>query len=234
MNKETKKILAFGAHPDDVEFGCGGLLIKEIKNGAEVKIVIGSLGEAGTNGTPESRKAEAEAAAKFIGAEIEFIDMGGDCHIINTPENTIHLAEIIRTYQPDIVMAPSLTENQHPDHRVLAEMVRAACRLARYGGLQEIKHLLVHSIDALYFYPSSAEFDAQPDIVVDVSAHYDDWVKAMSLHESQMKTRGYLNLVTSKAQYVGASVGVKYAIGLWANDPVRVESLSHLRSSRNY
>ncbi len=178
-NKPIKKILAFGAHPDDVEFGCGGLLLKEIKNGAQVKIVIGSLGEAGTNGTPESRKAEAEAAAKFIGAEIEFLDMGGDCHILNTPANTIRLAEIIRTYQPDIVLAPSLTENQHPDHRVLAEMVRAAARFARYGGLSEIKNLPVHSIDALYFYPSSAEFDTKPDVVIDVSAEYDDWVKAI-------------------------------------------------------
>ncbi|MDD4989492.1 MAG: PIG-L family deacetylase, partial [Candidatus Pacebacteria bacterium] len=67
-----KKILVFGAHPDDVEFGCGGLLIKEIENGSKVKIVVCSLGEAGTNGTPEGRKNEAEEAAKFIGAEIEF------------------------------------------------------------------------------------------------------------------------------------------------------------------
>ncbi len=234
MKQQTKKILAFGAHPDDVEFGCGGLLIKEIKNGAQVKIVIGSLGEAGTNGTPESRKAEAEAAAKFIGAEIECIDMGGDCHILNTPENRIRLAEIIRVYQPDIVLAPSLMANQHPDHRAVAETVRDAARLARYGGLEEIKNIPVHAIDALYFYPSSAEFDARPDIIVDVSAHYEDWVKAMSCHKSQMKTREYLNLVSSKARYFGATIGVEYAVGLWASDSIRVENLGDLGSSRNY
>jgi len=77
----TKKILAFGAHPDDVEFGCGGLLIKEIQNGNQVKIVVCSLGEAGTNGTPASRKKEATDSAKWIGAEIECINLGGDCHI---------------------------------------------------------------------------------------------------------------------------------------------------------
>ena len=56
----------------------------------------------------------------------------------------------------------------------------------------------------------------------------------MSLHESQMKTQGYLNLVTSKAKYIGATIGVDYAIGLWTNDPVKVDSLNVLGSSRNY
>ncbi len=230
-----KKILAFGAHPDDVEFGCGGLLIKEIKNGNEVTIVIGSLGEAGTNGTPAGRKAEATAAAKHIGAQVVFLNLGGDCHIENTPKNILKLAEQIRKYTPHVVLAPSLTENQHPDHLIVAQMVRAAARYARYGGLTEIKKYPVHNIDALFYYPSSAEADKKPDIIVDVSNEYDAWATAMALHKSQMKTRGYINLVTSRAQALGASIGVKYATALWVNDPVRLESFSDLKvSSRNY
>ncbi len=235
MQNLAKKILAFGAHPDDVEFGCGGLLIKEIKQGTQVKIVIGSLGEAGTNGTPEGRKKEAQAAAKFIGAEIEFINLGGDCHIENTPKNIIKLAEMIRKYQPNIVLAPSLAENQHPDHHTLAVMARSASRYARYGGLKEIKKYKVHNIDALYYYPSSAELDNKPDIIVDVSEEYEEWVQAMSLHKSQMKTKGYLNLVSSKAKYIGSSIGVEYALGLWVNDPIQLSSISSIdKSSRNY
>ena len=230
-----KKIIAFGAHPDDVEFGCGGLLIKEIKNGNKVKIIIGSLGEAGTNGTPESRKKEAEDAAKHIGAEIEFIDLGGDCNIKDTTENIIKIAEIIRKEMPNIVLAPSLTENQHPDHRAVAVIVCSAARYARYGGLEGIKNIPVHYIDGLYYYPSSAEIDNKPDILIDVSSEYEDWVKAMSMHDSQMKTKNYLNLVTSKARYFGASIGVEYASALWTNDPVRIESFSDFKSSsRNY
>ncbi len=233
--KNNKKILIFGAHPDDVEFGCGGLVIKEIKAGSQVKVVVCSLGEAGTNGTPEGRRMEAEAAAKFIGAEIEFIDLGGDCHIEDIPGNKIKLAEKIREFKPNIVLAQSLSENQHPDHYVLSKMVRDASRLARYGGLAEIKNIPVHNIDALYFYPSSAEIQGRPDIIVDVSAEEDAWVKAMEMHESQMKTRSYVNLVLSKARGVGASIGVKCAVGLWVNDPVTLESLSSLNvSSRNY
>lgn len=235
MQNSNKKILIFGAHPDDVEFGCGGLIIKEIKKGTKVKMVTCSLGEAGTNGTPESRKEEAIDAAKFIGAEIEFIDLEGDCHIVETPQNAIKLAEIIRVYKPNIVLAQSLTENQHPDHLVLARMVRTASRLARYGGLEEIKNYPTHNVDALYYYPSSAELDNKPDIIVDVSTEYDTWVKAMELHESQMKTKGYINLVTSKAKYFGSTIGVEYAVPLWANDPINLDYISGIdTSSRNY
>jgi bacillithiol biosynthesis deacetylase BshB1 len=230
-----KKIIAFGAHPDDVEFGVGGLIIKEIEHGSEIKIFVASLGEAGTNGSPEERKNEAESAASHVGAKIEFLELGGDCHIENIPANAIKIAEIIRKEKPHIVLAPSLTSNQHPDHKAMADLVRTACRLARYGGLKEIKDLAVHAVDALYFYPSSAEFDVKPDILVDVSAQYEKWVEAMSLHKSQMKTRSYLNLISSKAKYFGASVGVEYAIGIWINDPVQLDHLSDVSlSSRKY
>ncbi len=233
--KKGKKILIFGAHPDDVEFGCGGLVIKEIKAGSQVKIVTCSLGEAGSNGTPESRKKEAQAAAKFIGTEIEFINLGGDCHIENNPKNKIKLAEMIRKFKPNIVLAQSLSENQHPDHAIVSHMVRDASRLARYGGLKEIKKLPVHNIDALYFYLSSAEIQGRPDIVIDVSGEEEAWIRAMEFHKSQMKTRSYVNLVMSKARAVGASIGVACAVGLWVNDPIRLESISSVDvSSRHY
>ena len=230
-----KKILVFGAHPDDVEFGCGGLVIKEINNGSMVKMVICSLGEAGTNGTPEGRKKEAQNAAKFIGAELEFINLGGDCHIENNPKNILKIAEIIRKEKPNIVLAQSLTENQHPDHLILSQMVRSACRYARYGGLNEIKKYKTHLVDALYYYPSSAEVDKKPDIIIDVSKEYDKWVKAMEQHTSQMGTKNYVNLVSSKAHFWGTSIGVEYAVGLWVNDPVRVDSLTSInKSKRDY
>ncbi len=229
-----KKILAIGAHPDDVEFGAAGLLLKEIELGAKVKIVICSLGEAGSNGTPVGRKKEAQAAAKFIGAEFEHIPLGGDCNLEDNPKNRKAVAKLIRTWKPDIVLAPSLSLNQHPDHLAVAQITRNAARLARYGGLKELKKLPVHAIEALYYYPSSAELDSKPDILVDVSAQFDRWVEAMKLHKSQMKTRSYLNMVGSKAQYLGSTIGVNYAMPLWVNDPVHVEHISDLGSSRKY
>lgn len=230
------KLLAFGAHPDDVEFGgAAALIIKETQKGNRAKVVVCSLGEAGTNGTPQSRKKESQNAARLIGAEIEFLNLGGDCHIEYKPQNTIKIARVIRQYKPDVVLAQSLTQNQHPDHRNLAFTVRDACRLARYGGLKELKSLPVHKIGALYFYGSSAEWDKRPDIVIDVTDIHAQWEKAMLAHTSQMKTKSYLNLVNTKAAALGASMGVKYAVGLWTNDPIRLENLSDLSlSSRNY
>lgn len=229
-----KKILVFGAHPDDVEFGCGALLIKEIEKGSQVKIMVCSLGEAGTSGTPEGRKKEAQAAAHSIGAEIEFISLGGDSHFVNSPENAHKLGLVIREYKPNIVLATSYFENQHPDHLALSQMVRAASRFARYGGLEELKKLPVHAIESLYFYPSSHGFDKKPDIIIDITPQYEKWIKAISMHESQMKTKDYLSMIESRAAAFGASIGVKYATILWVNDPVRVETLSEIGSSRNY
>ncbi len=75
------KILAIGPHPDDIEFGCAPVLIQEIQKGNQVRILVLTKGEASTAGTPEERVEEARAAAKLMGAEIEFLEMGGDCHL---------------------------------------------------------------------------------------------------------------------------------------------------------
>src|SRR5712691_6385387 len=78
-------ILAFGPHPDDVEFGCAPILMQEADRGHQVRILVATRGEASSSGTPEQREREARAAADVIGASIEFLDvnsdLGGDCHI---------------------------------------------------------------------------------------------------------------------------------------------------------
>src|SRR5215475_6395248 len=110
------KILAVGAHPDDVEFGCAPILILDARNGHEVRILVTSKGEAASSGTPEERADEARAAAKIIGATIQFLDLGGDCRIEHSPSNAAVMAREIRRFRPDVVLAPHLGENQHPDH----------------------------------------------------------------------------------------------------------------------
>ena len=104
-------ILAIGAHPDDIEFGCAHVLIQEARRGHRVKLLVLSRGEAASSGTPEERETEARAAAKAIGAEIAFLDFGGDCHMERTPKNAFHLAAEIRQFQPAIVLAPHPDEN---------------------------------------------------------------------------------------------------------------------------
>ncbi|HEX8281669.1 MAG TPA: PIG-L family deacetylase, partial [Chthoniobacterales bacterium] len=106
------RILAIGAHPDDIEFACGGILLVERERGSDVKLCLCSRGEAGTNGTPDEREAEARRAADLLSAEIVFLECGGDSHIAQTNENAFRLAREIRRGKPDIVLSSITTEDQ--------------------------------------------------------------------------------------------------------------------------
>ena len=227
-------ILAVGAHPDDIEFGCAHVLIKEARKRNRVRMLVLSRGEAGSNGTPESREAEAREAAKRTGAAIEFLDFGGDCHIQQTPSNTLRIAAEIRKFQPSILLAPHTAENQHPDHPVAGRLTRDACRLARYGGLEELKGAAPHAVGALYYYAIMQDFGT-PDIVIDIGDVVAEWEAAMQCHASQMQTRGYAALRLSSSRSLGLSIGVEYAAGFYVNDPVRLSALSDLSlSSRHF
>ena len=227
------KILAVGPHPDDIEFGCAPALIKEIRRGNQARMIVLSRGEAGSAGTPEIREAESRQAARLIGASIDFWDFGGDCNLEYRPENSLRIAAEIRKYQPEIVLAPDLEENQHPDHSVVGKLTRDACRLARYGGL--LRELPTHRITALYFYTVTRHIGWSPDIVIDVSDHVRDWEAAMRCHLTQISNKNYLDLQLTAARVLGLSIGVDYAIGFKSNDPIHVEALSSLLlSSRNF
>jgi len=228
------KILAVGAHPDDVEFGCAPILIQEVRNGHEARILVTSKGEAASAGTPEERAQEARDAARIIGAAIQFLELGGDCHIEHNPGNAITIAREIRRFKPDVVLAPHLGENQHPDHAAVGKIVRDGARLARYRGLQDLEELPPHPITSLYYYAITQVFVTPPELIVDVTAARQAWESAIQCHKSQMRTRNYLDLVMSRARTLGAAVGLEYAVGLWLNDPIRVGSLGDLPLSSRY
>lgn len=228
------KILAVGAHPDDVEFGCAPVLIQEARRGHEVSILVASKGEAASSGTPEERAEEARAAARLMGASIEFLEMGGDCHIEYRPANALLLARKIREHRPNVVLAPHPHENQHPDHAATGKLVRDAARLARYGGLMDLRDVAPHSIGSLYYYAVTLVVIEPPHMVIDVSSAAETWQAAMGCHKSQMRTRSYPELVIARARMLGASIGVEHATGLWLNDPVRLESLADLPLSARH
>jgi LmbE family N-acetylglucosaminyl deacetylase len=232
-------LLAFGPHPDDVEFGCGGVVAREARAGRPVHIVVCSRGEASSNGTPEIRVREAEEAAKILGASVEFVELDGDGRLDVRAEHAIKLAAIVRRLRPGIVLAPTPDENQHPDHPKLGRLVRDACRLARYAGLADIRSLPPHAIQSLLYYVVTMEpeaREAQP-ILVDVSAPevVADWTAAMEAHRSQAATRNYVELQLTRARLLGMRAGVTHAIALYPGDPIVVESLSQLgRGARRF
>ena len=221
----NKKILAIGAHPDDIEFGAGAILIKEAAKGHSIKMLILSRGESATNGTPEQREEESRQAAGVIGAEIAFLNFGGDSHIQNTTENAYALTKEIREYKPDIVLGPQTLLNQHPDHANVGSLVRNSCRFSRYGGIAELKDIPAHAVNSLFFFPSTPNLDSRPDIYVDITDAKEAWEQVMHLHESQMKTKKYSDILLTMSHLWGMTIGVEYAWGLYKNDPLVLESI---------
>src|SRR5262249_43433876 len=154
---EWLPLLAFGAHPDDIEFGSGGVIAQETRAGRPAHMGVCSRGEAATHGQPEERVAEAQRAAAILGASIEFVLLDGDSHLEIKTAHAITLAGVLRRVRPGIVLAPSTVENQHPDHARLGRLVRDAARLARDGGVQELNAWPPHPIEQLLFYALTIE-----------------------------------------------------------------------------
>ena len=230
-------LLAFGAHPDDIEFGCGAVIARETQSGRPVHFVICSRGESGTNGTPAERTAEAQKAASLLGATCEFIDLGGDAHLAHTVAHTLTLAAIIRSHRPQIILAPTVVENQHPDHVVIGRLARDAARLARYGGVSELRDTPAHAIASLLFYAITP--DAEPadrsSILIDISDVIPTWTSAMEAHATQLRTRNYVELQLARARVNGLRCGVAHATALFPNDPLVFDSLTPLsRSTRQF
>jgi len=236
---EPAPLLAFGAHPDDIEFGCGGVIARETLAGRKAHFVVCSRGEAGTHGAPKQRTAEATKSAALLGATIEFLKLDGDAHLEVRVAHAIKLAEIIRRVRPSVVLAPSLVENQHPDHARLGRLVRDASRLARYGGLKKLRRQKPHAIEQLFFYAVTP--DAEPreitPVMIDVSEPeiVATWAAAMHAHASQTSTRNYVELQLTRARLLGARAGVGHVIALFPNEPLVFESLAHAgRGARRF
>ena len=232
-------LLIFGAHPDDIEFGCGGIVAKETGLGRAAHFVVCSRGEAGTHGKPAQRVAEAKKSASILGATIEFIKLDGDAHLEVRAAHAIKLAGIIRRIRPGVVLAPSLVENQHPDHAKLGQLVRDACRLARYGGIKELRRAPSHAIGQLFYYAVTSE--AEPvnitPVLIDVSAPdvLKAWTLAMEAHASQVSARNYVELQLTRARLRGLRAGTGHVIALFPNDPLILDSLAHMsRGARRF
>lgn len=232
-------LLALGAHPDDIEFGCGGVIAREVSAERKIHFVICSRGEAGSHGTPLQRTAEAKNAGKLLGATIEFLELDGDSHLELRARHAIKLAKVIRQIRPGVVLAPSPVENQHPDHWRLGKLVRDAARLARYGGLKELRRLKPHALGQLFYYavtPEAEPSDITP-VLIDVSAAeiLSVWTAAMMAHASQTNARNYVELQMTRARLLGVRAGIGHAIALYPNEPLVFESLAQTgRGARRF
>ena len=128
-------ILAFGAHPDDVELGCGGTLLKHIAAGQKVGIIDLTRGELGTRGTAETRDAEAAESCKILGVAFRNNLRFRDGFLLNDEQHQMEVIKHIRFHQPEIVLCNAVND-RHTDHGMGAALISKACFLS---GLRKIE-----------------------------------------------------------------------------------------------
>lgn len=221
-------IMAVGAHPDDIEFGCGGVLCKLAAQKKSMVLVDLTFGDKGTNGTPEIRKREAEEAAQLLGAERVFLGFK-DCEIADNYENRLELVKVIRQYRPRLILGPMWKgEQNHPDHIATGQLLRAACRYARFGKI--LPEILPYRPEGILHVPN---LTMEPDFIVDVSDYVEDWKRLMGCHKSQHKTLPFTDLVLRRASYLGLLIGKAYGEGFVKGNPIEIDDLMAIsRSAR--
>ncbi len=224
---EHVDLLAFGAHPDDVEVGCGGLLIKLNKRGYKTGIVIFTQGEMGTGGNAEIRRKEVEDAAKIMGTKVlAHLDMG-DCRLEDNYQTRLEAAKYIRRHKPTMVLAPWPTgghgkRQSHADHVACGQIVVNAANYATFKKLPLDEP--IHRINGLFHYFLPPEIT--PTFIVDITEEFAEWIKALSAHRSQFlnpeKDRDYLWALESIARSFGGQVGVQYGLGYAIGEPLKI------------
>ena len=226
-------ILVMAAHPDDAELSCAGTILKHIAAGKKVGIVDFTRGELGTRGTPEIRLQESADATKILGLHVRENLGIRDGFFRNDEETQLKLIEVVRKYQPDIVLANAL-EDRHPDHGKGAQLAIDACFLS---GLRQIKTGDLPAWRPAQVYHYIQDRYLEPDFVIDISAHWDQKEAAIRAFKSQffdpssaepasyISSPDFLNFIQARGMEMGHKIGVKYGEGFQSQKTLEVKSL---------
>ena len=220
-------ILAVGAHPDDVEIGAGGTLIKMRDLGYSLAIVTATDGEPTPFGTRETRLKEAAAAAEMLGAELTILDMPNR-YLEDTLDNRYKLALEIRKRRPRILLAP-LAAGAHPDHIAvsgLADAARFYSKLSKtdmYGSEWPGERYWPPKL--YYYFLGVPPHRAEPKFVVNVTDVWDRKEKLLGCYGSQSN----VNMHALAASHVwGPMIGVQYAEAFTMDEAVGISDLFQL------
>jgi N-acetylglucosamine malate deacetylase 1 len=233
-------LLAIGSHPDDVELGCSGTIIKEVKRGKKVGVIDLTEGELGTRGTTETRYQEAAAASTIMGLAVRENLKMRDGFFKNDEEHQLELIRIIRKYKPEVVIG-NILEDRHPDHGRAGWLTYDACFLS---GLQKIvtadegkeqekwrPKLLLHYIQDRFY---------EPDLIIDISDEWEQRMEAIKAYSTQFHNTAvdgpstyisspeFLDSVIARARSLGKRIGVKYGEGFVSKKNIGVHNLDSL------
>jgi len=234
---EFLDVLVFGAHPDDVELGCGGTVAKMVAQGKKVAIVDLTQGELGTRGSAELREQEANAAAEILGVKTR-LNLGLKDGFFQCDLDSLHsVVEVIRKYKPSIVIANALAD-RHPDHGRGAELVAQACFLSGLKKVETPDYPEVHRPTALYHYIQ--DFERIPDLVVDITGYEKQKMNAIQAYRSQffdpnstepatpISTPEFLDRLVGRDSAMGRPCGFKAGEGFEILRPIGADSLLDL------
>jgi len=211
------RVMAIGIHPDDVEIGCGGTVAACAALGHDVTLVDLTRGESSTNGTAEERALEAEEAARILGCARRVNAGLPDAGVQGEdPVQTRAVVAIVREHRPDVVLVPN-PDDPHPDHASGGTLVQRALFLANVngyateaaGGRQQrwkVGRVLVYS----------GRREVRPDVVMDITAHYDTKIRSVRAHASQVGLAAdSLATPLTDPRFFGAIEGRALVAGRW-------------------
>lgn len=233
-------ILAFGAHPDDVELGCAGTILKEISLGKKVGIVDLTRGELGTRGTAVIRDQEALDAARVLGISVrENLNMK-DGFFLNDEKHQLEVIKMIRKYQPEIVLCNAI-DDRHIDHGKGSKLVSDACFLS---GLIKIETELDGVVQKAWrpklVYHYIQWKDIEPDFVVDITGFIEKKIESILAYRSQfydpnsdepespITSKNFFDSISYRSKDLGRLVGIDYAEGFTVERYLAVNSLADL------
>lgn len=234
-------ILAFGAHPDDVELGCSGTIAKEVSLGKAVGIIDLTRGELGTRGSVEIRDNESRLAAKILGVSVrENLNMR-DGFFVNDEAHQLEIIKQIRKYRPEIVICNAI-EDRHIDHAKGSKLVSDSCFLSGLIKIEtEFEGQFQEAWRPKVVYHYIQWKNIEPDFVVDISDFIKQKTESILAYSSQfysensnepitpIATKNFLESINYRSQDFGRLVGVEYAEGFTTERYLAVNSLGDLR-----
>lgn len=240
MSHPKLHLLAIAVHPDDIELGCSGILLKHAKAGQATGVLDLTRGELGTRGTPEIRLQEAQDAAKIMGVQVRENCRMRDGFFVNDEAHQLAIVKYIRRWKPEIVITNSL-EDRHPDHGRAGKLVADACFLA---GLRKIE-TVDDGVAQEAWRPKRVFHMIQdrlltPSFIVDISDVYEEKIASIQAYRSQfhnpdwdepmtyISSSNFLEEIRSRDALFGKRIGVKYAEGLVSENIPGIRDLNAL------
>ena len=236
-------LLAIGVHPDDVELGCSGTIINEIRKGKKVGVLDLTQGELGSRGTIDTRYEEAAKAAMLMGVHVRENLKMRDGFFKNDEEHQLKLITAIRKYQPEIVITNSLSD-RHPDHGRAAKLTTDSCFLS---GLRKIETKnergeLQERWKPKYIFHYIQDRFHEPDFVIDISDVFEQRMEAIKAYSTQFYSPGYdngepqtyissagfLDSIVARARMIGKKIGVQYGEGFNSEKTLGIQDLDSL------